>query len=135
MLSVKGSPTWRTVVGGSRTYVDKVAKELSAVMTNTPVRALHRHPAGINIHDDAGAAVTRFDAAVVATHPDQALRLLAEPTRAERVVLGAFSYSRNPTVLHTDTAVLPRSARPRHPGTTACGRAQRRPTACWSAMT
>jgi predicted NAD/FAD-binding protein len=108
MLSIKGSPTWRTVTGGSRSYVDKVAKGLTAVATNTPVRALYRNATGIEVRDDSDI-VSHFDAAVVATHPDQALRLLAEPTRAERVVLGAFSYSHNPTVLHTDTAVLPRS--------------------------
>ena len=54
-----------------------------------------------------------FDAVVIATHPDQALRLLADPTPAERSVLGAFRYSRNDTVLHTDASVLPASPRVR----------------------
>ncbi|GIH26389.1 amine oxidase [Acrocarpospora phusangensis] len=107
MLAVKGSPRWRTVAGGSRTYVERAAKGL-AVRTSTPVRALTRHPDGVEIRDD-GDEVHRFDAAVVATHPDQALRLLAEPTAGERAVLGAFRYARNPATLHTDTAVLPRA--------------------------
>lgn len=117
MLSVTGSPPWRTVTGGSRSYVEKVAKELSAVATSTPVRALHRIESGatggggrVEVHDDADGVAT-YDAAVVATHPDQALRLLAAPTPDERAVLGAFRYSRNETVLHTDTRVLPRSRR------------------------
>ena len=59
---------------------------------------------------DGGLGADVFDAVVIATHPDQALRLLADPTPAERSVLGAFRYSRNETVLHTDGSVLPGSA-------------------------
>lgn len=109
MLSVTGSPPWRTVTGGSRSYVERIAKDLSAVHTATPVRALVRTAEGVEIRDDADQ-VARFDAAVVATHPHQALALLAAPTTAERDVLGAIPYSVNHTVLHTDTAPLPRSA-------------------------
>lgn len=109
MLSVTGSPRWRTVVGGSRTYVDRVAKDLTAVHAGVPVRAVLRHADGVEIRDEAGEA-HHAGLLVVATHPDQALRLLAEPTGAERAVLGAFEYSRNETVLHTDASVLPVSA-------------------------
>ncbi|MBM7775215.1 putative NAD/FAD-binding protein [Actinokineospora baliensis] len=112
LLSVSGSPTWRTVVGGSRTYVDLVAKQLTTVLTDTPVRALHRHSDHVEVRDAADQS-HRFDRVVVATHPDQALRLLAEPTEAEREVLGAIEYSTNETVLHTDPSVLPRSERAR----------------------
>lgn len=111
MLSVSGSPRWRTVTGGSREYVERIAKSLGAVHTSTPVLALRRTGAGVEIN--AGGTVRCFDAAVVATHPDQALRLLAEPTAGEREVLGAFGYSRNPVTLHTDTSVLPRARRAR----------------------
>jgi predicted NAD/FAD-binding protein len=106
-LSVKGSPAWRTVVGGSRTYVERVAKELSAVFSATPVRALRRLPdAGVEITDD-GDETIRYDGVVVATHPDQALALLADATAAERDILGAFTYSSNDTLLHTDARLLP----------------------------
>lgn len=123
MLSVSGSPRWRTVVGGSRSYVQLAVKELAAVRTGTPVRSITRTgPVGapgspgasgagpVEIRDAAGTSA-RFDAVVVATHPDQALRLLADPTPAETAALGAFSYTANPAVLHTDTSVLPRSRR------------------------
>jgi predicted NAD/FAD-binding protein len=111
MLSVTGSPQWRTVVGGSRSYVEKVAKELSAVLTATPVRAVRR-PAdgGAEITDDSGSTI-RYDAVVVATHADQALALLADATPLERELLGAFHSSKNETLLHTDASVLPRAAR------------------------
>ncbi|MFI8454441.1 NAD(P)/FAD-dependent oxidoreductase [Kitasatospora sp. NPDC085464] len=110
MLSVTGSPTWRTVVGGSRTYVDRIAARLTAVHRSAPVRAVRRHPDGVTVVCADGRR-TEADAVVVATHADQALRLLADPSDAERTVLGAFTYSVNPTVLHRDRTVLP-SARP-----------------------
>lgn len=110
MLSVTGSPQWRTVVGGSASYVDKAAKQLSAVLTSTPVRAISRTGDGVRIRDDADQ-LQQFDAAVIASHPHQALRMLADPTVAERHALAAISYSINPTILHTDTSVLPRSPR------------------------
>ncbi|MFC8454308.1 NAD(P)/FAD-dependent oxidoreductase [Kitasatospora sp. NPDC057223] len=112
LLAVTGSPTWRTVVGGSRTYVDKVAARLTAVRRATPVRAVRRHPDGVEITTAAGERAG-FDAVVIATHPDQALGLLADPTAAEREVLGAFGYSLNPTVLHRDAGLLPTAPRAR----------------------
>ncbi|WP_156756510.1 NAD(P)/FAD-dependent oxidoreductase [Actinokineospora pegani] len=109
MLAVKGSPRWKTVVGGSRTYVERAVKELSAVQVCTPVRALRRLADGFEVRDDDDQA-HRFDRVVVATHPDQALGLLADATAAEKEVLGAFEYSRNETLLHTDASILPRAA-------------------------
>ncbi|MER5979508.1 FAD-dependent oxidoreductase [Streptomyces sp. NPDC001857] len=108
MLSVSGSPTWRTVTGGSRAYVERVADRLDAVRTATPVRAVRRRPDGVDVTTHAGVTES-YDAVVVATHPDQALSLLADATPLEKDVLGAFRYSRNTTLLHTDTAVLPRA--------------------------
>ncbi|MER7749229.1 FAD-dependent oxidoreductase [Streptomyces bacillaris] len=108
MLTVGGSPVWRTVTGGSRAYVERVAKQLTAVHTATPVRAVTRQADGVELTTEDGTT-TPYDSVVIATHPDQALRLLADPTDAERATLGAFTYSRNPTLLHTDTALLPRS--------------------------
>ncbi|WP_018680700.1 NAD(P)/FAD-dependent oxidoreductase [Actinokineospora enzanensis] len=112
MLAVSGSPQWRTVVGGSRTYVDLVAKQLTSVSVSTPVREVRRGADRVEVRDDADR-VREFRHVVVATHPDQALRLLAEPTAAERDVLGAIDYSTNETLLHTDTSVLPRAERAR----------------------
>lgn len=109
MLTVKGSPTWRTVVGGSRQYVEAAAKELSAVRTATPVRAVHRTATGVAVRDDADN-LADFDGVVLATHADQALRLLCHPNPAQREVLGNVTYSRNETVLHSDDGVLPRHA-------------------------
>jgi len=109
MLSITGSPEWRTVTGGSRTYVEKAVKHLTAVVTATPVRALIRHADGVEIRD-GGDQSTVFDRVVVATHADSALRLLARPTAQERATLGAFGYAPNETWLHTDENLLPAAA-------------------------
>ncbi len=110
MLSVTGSPQWRTVVGGSASYVQRAAKQLSAVLTSTAVRSVRRLEAGVGITDDSDG-YDEFDAAVIATHPRQALAMLAQPTEDEHRVLGAITYSSNPTTLHSDTAALPSSPR------------------------
>ena len=112
MLSVFGSPTWRTVTGGSANYVQAVASRLDEVSIRTPVHSLQRLPDGVLLR--AGDSAPRFfDAAVVAVHPDQALLLLDEPTPWECAVLGAIPYSTNRAQLHTDESVLPRHHRAR----------------------
>ncbi len=112
MLSLKGSPQWKTVTGGSAEYVNRLAKQLTAIRTGTPVRAVRRFPDRALVTAEDGTTA-EFDAVVLAVHPDQALRMLTDPTPDEQQVLGAFHYSRNPTVLHTDTAVLPSAHRAR----------------------
>ncbi len=106
MLTVFGSPTWRTVSGGSARYVDAITARMHAVRCGIPVRSVTRTRSGVTVRDDDDR-VEQFDAAVIATHPDQALAMLDQPIRAEVEVLGALKYSINHTVLHTDTSVLP----------------------------
>ncbi|QNG20690.1 FAD-dependent oxidoreductase [Rhodococcus triatomae] len=112
MLTVFGSPTWRTVTGGSARYVEAVADRIGEVLTGTGVAELQRSGDGVCIVD-TGGEVRYFDGAVVAVHPDQALDLLAAPTATERAVLGAIGYSVNHAQLHTDTTMLPRAVRAR----------------------
>ena len=111
MLSVFGSPTWRTVVGGSATYVEAIVTRLDEVRAGTPARSVRRVAEGVEV--TAGVGPRLFDAVVIATHPDQALLMLAEPTAAERAVLGAITYCTNHAQLHTDESVLPRLHRAR----------------------
>ncbi|MEW1862087.1 MULTISPECIES: FAD-dependent oxidoreductase [unclassified Streptomyces] len=112
LLSVGGSPRWRTVTGGSAEYVRRIGKQLTTVYTGTPVRAVRRFPDRAEV--TAADGITRgYDAVVLATHPDQALAVLADATDAEARVLGAFRYSRNETVLHTDASLLPTARRAR----------------------
>ena len=122
MLSVTGSPTWRTVVGGSRTYVELLAAGLPDVRRSTPVSAMVRHYDGVDVTTSDGAVAT-YDRTVVATHADQALELLADATPEEKRDLGAIGYSANHTVLHRDASILPRrrTARAAWNHRTSCG--------------
>ncbi len=112
MLQIFGSPQWRTVTGGSREYVDRVAARLPDVRTSTKVTSVLETPHGVEITDGNGQVDT-FDAVVVATHPGQALAMLAEPTPVQRDLLTAMPYSPNTAQLHTDESVLPRNHRAR----------------------
>ena len=111
-LSVSDSPQWRTVTGGSREYVERVAARLPDVRTGTKVTSVIEMPTGVEITDGNGNVDT-FDAVVLATHPGQALAMLAAPTELQRDVLSAMEYSANTAQLHTDTSVLPRLPRAR----------------------
>ncbi|GAA3711078.1 NAD(P)/FAD-dependent oxidoreductase [Gordonia hankookensis] len=116
MLSVFGSPTWRTVVGGSARYVEKIADGVAGrggtICTGSPVRSVTPVDGGVEITAD-GVGAQRFDSVVIATHPHQALTMLTEPTRAQQRILSAIGYSAKPAVLHTDTSLLPRARRAR----------------------
>jgi predicted NAD/FAD-binding protein len=110
-LSIKGSPQWFTVVGGSGTYIDKVRAAIagtdgSGVRVSTPIVSIARTADGVELTDAAGT-LHHADAVVIATHADDALALLSDPSDDEREVLGAFDYSDNEVLLHRDPRQLP----------------------------
>ena len=111
LIQVNGRPAWWTVRGGAKHYVQKIVADIADKRLNTPVRRIERNPAlaqgGVTVHTDAGAEV--FDKVIIATHPDQALAMLAQPSAQEQTVLGAIRYQPNHAVLHTDASVLPRA--------------------------
>jgi predicted NAD/FAD-binding protein len=106
-LNVRDQPLWLTITGGSRQYLTPLtARFKESIRTGCPVTSLRRHADRVEVAAGSGAP-ERFDAAVVAAHSDQALALLADPSDAERSILGAIRYQENRTTLHTDDAVLP----------------------------
>jgi uncharacterized protein len=108
MLPVGKRPVWRTVVGGSARYVERLAAGISGeILTGRPVAAIHRGPEGVGVEDTAGD-VRGFDHVVIAAHADQALKMLASPSENEAALLGCFRYSRNRAVLHRDAGAMPR---------------------------
>ena len=108
-LELRGRPQWRTVVGGSRTYVNAIAGKLgNDLRLNAPVRRVERLAGGGVAVDAEGCETEYFDEVVIAAHSDQALAMIADPTQAEREVLGAMRYERNEAALHTDASLMPR---------------------------
>ena len=129
MLSVNDRPQWRVIRGGSARYVERLTAPFrERIRLDTPVQWMRRTPGQVLIKSRA-YGVESFDAAFIACHSDQALRLLLDPSPAEREVLGAISYQRNEAVLHTDERLLPKRRRawaawnyhvlPRHDGRVA----------------
>jgi predicted NAD/FAD-binding protein/DUF1365 family protein len=106
MLGIFGSPQWRTVTDGSRSYVDRVGASLQEVRLGTKVTSVLETPTGVEVTDGNGDVAT-YDAVVVATHPGHALSMLADPTPLQRELLAAMPYSPNTALLHTDTSLLP----------------------------
>ena len=99
---------WRTVSGGSIRYVEAIsAPWRHRVRLRAPVRRIERLADRVRIEAD-GCESEDFDEVVIATHSDQALAMLADPSEPEREILGAIPYQRNEAVLHTDTALMPR---------------------------
>jgi predicted NAD/FAD-binding protein len=99
------------VRGGSARYVEALLAQLRGrVLLGTPVRSVVRAPDHVAV-TPAGGEPQRFDEVVLATHSDQALSLLADPTDREHEILGAIPYQRNDAVLHTDVRMLPRRRR------------------------
>jgi predicted NAD/FAD-binding protein len=111
MMSILGRGLWRTVAGGSRAYVDKLAEAYAGeVRKGVRVAGVRRDVGGVELRLANGSR-ERFDEVVIATHGDAALALLDDPTPDEARLLGAFRYSRNLVALHTDTVLMPQRRR------------------------
>ena len=109
LLSVNNRPQWHVIEGGSRSYLEPLTREFrDAIRLNARIESIRRQPGGVQIRM-ADGRTEQFDQVVFACHSDQALALLADPTRAESLALGAIPYQANDVVLHTDDSLLPRS--------------------------
>jgi predicted NAD/FAD-binding protein len=107
LLQIRDRPQWFTIPNGSRTYVDRLTADWAdQIHCSTPVRAVHRTPAGVRVQTETSDA--EFDEVIFACHSDTALQLLAAPSMVEREVLSAFPYEMNDVVLHVDENVLPK---------------------------
>ena len=106
LVTLTDRPIWRTIVGGSWKYIDRLTAEFrDRILLNCPVQSVRRGDRGVEVISSQGS--DHFDQVIFATHGDQALRLLADPTPLEREILGSFHCSRNVATLHTDATMLP----------------------------
>jgi predicted NAD/FAD-binding protein len=111
MLSFRNRPCWRTVQGGSARYVEALLADFSGkLFLGTAVRGVSRHRDHVVVTPATGEP-QRFDEVVLATHSDQALSMLEDPSDREHELLGAIPYQANEAVLHTDVRMLPRRRR------------------------
>lgn len=106
MLEFRKRPQWQTVVGGSKRYVAEFLRRFKGeVYCDRPVQGIRREGAKVALRGMDGD-FQYFDKVVIATHADEALKLLEDPSQAEQDALGSWQYSSNKAVLHTDTSVL-----------------------------
>ncbi|HEX8470270.1 MAG TPA: FAD-dependent oxidoreductase [Brevundimonas sp.] len=107
LLEVDLKPNWKTVDAGSRAYIDALAREFRGRIVSDAVARVERLPGQVTIHTASGKSET-FDGVVLATHSDQALALLDQPTADETRLLGAICYSKNRVVMHRDPKLMPK---------------------------
>ncbi|MBV9891772.1 MAG: FAD-dependent oxidoreductase [Rhizobacter sp.] len=111
MLTVNDRPVWRVIRGGSARYLERlVGPWRDRVRLKSRVERIRRTSEGVELQV-RGQIAAAFDHVFLACHADQALAMLADPSREEREILGAIPYQHNDAVLHTDTSLLPRSRR------------------------
>jgi hypothetical protein len=108
LMRLTGRPEWRTVTGGASAYVERLSAPFAdRIRLNAGVRSITRLPDGVSVIGSDGDAAT-YDQVVIAAHADQALRMLADPSDAERSILGALRYGGNDAVMHRDRGLMPR---------------------------
>lgn len=107
LLQVNDRPQWRTVAGGARHYVDKIAATLPDIRLNTPVVSVRRSAGRMQVWSNSAGA-DEFDAVVFATHAPTTLAMLHDASQTERAILGGVRYQPNTAYLHTDTNLMPR---------------------------
>jgi predicted NAD/FAD-binding protein len=106
-LNIKDQPQWRTIKGGSKQYIAPlIAGFKESIRLNSSVQTVRRHQNGVTLTLGDGNRAS-FDQVVIATHSDQALHMLADPTDKEKAILGAIAYQENLTALHTDASLMP----------------------------
>ena len=107
MLSINDRPQWRTITGGSSTYIQAFLRHFQGdLLLNACVQSVSRTKQSVSIKTSAGEQ--QFDRVIFACHSDQALGLLQAPTNSEREILGAMTFQENEVVLHTDATLMPR---------------------------
>ena len=108
LFNLKKRPQWYTVKNRSRTYVNKILKTISGeYYKNYAINKISRHPNGVQVFYGGKNEFFDYDKVVIATHADEALSLISEPTKDEKDILSNFKYKKNYAIIHTDETVMP----------------------------
>ena len=109
LLQIFNRPQWFVIKGGSKSYVKKIIAGFEEkILLSSPIKKVERGPSSVKIYNDADSAPMLFDKVIFATHSDQALKLLNDPSEDEKRILGALPYQKNTAVVHTDTSLMPK---------------------------
>ena len=110
LLQIMNRPQWRVIKGGSKSYIEKIkASYEKQIKLSAPVKKIIRHKDEVEIFfGKNGEHSNKFDRVIIATHSDQALQMLEEPSAKEKEILGSLQYQENEALLHTDESILPR---------------------------
>ena len=109
LLQIFNRPQWFVISGGSKSYIKKIVEGYKdKVKLSTPVKKVRRDDNGVDVFFGEKCSSEKFDKVIFATHSDQALRLLEEPSQEEIDILGALPYQKNEAILHTDSGILPK---------------------------
>ena len=110
LFNLKKRPQWYTIKNRSRTYVNKILKTISGeYYKNYQINKLNRHPKGVKVHYGGKNEFFDYDKVIIATHADEALSLINEPTEDEKNILSNFKYKKNFAIIHTDETVMPKN--------------------------
>ena len=108
LFNLKKRPQWYTIKNRSRTYVNKILKTISGeYYKNYQINKISRHPNGVQVFYGGKNEFFDYDKVIIATHADEALSLISEPTKDEKDILSNFKYKKNYAVIHTDETVMP----------------------------
>jgi predicted NAD/FAD-binding protein len=111
MLNIEDRPQWKVIQGGSKQYVFSLIESFKdRIRLNTPVSKIVRKEGNVEVTSEKGETDV-FDRVIIATHSDQALKMIESPTQPEKEILGAIPYKKNVALLHWDSSVLPKKKR------------------------
>lgn len=110
LLQIFNRPQWFVIKGGSKAYIQKIIEDFrEKILLSSPVKQVSRDPDGVKVYCEKDQEPQRFDKVIFATHSDQALALLKDPSDNEKSILGALPYQKNTAILHTDASLMPKN--------------------------
>ena len=110
LFKIKDRPQWYTVSNRSKTYVDKILKQISGeYFKNYKINRIKRYLNGAQVYYGNENEFFSYDKVIIATHADEALKLIEKPTEEERTILSNFKYKENIAYIHFDESIMPKN--------------------------